>query len=734
MKIKELYIQSFGALRNRSFRFDEGVNILEGPNESGKTTVAAFIKYMFYGPDQKGSLDRTRYLTGVKSGGWLTFVSDSGVTWRIERLTILEREGSRESIRDSVQIVDTRTSQVLPEKHPGEYFFGVSEAVFVNTAFVGQMNAVRPDGSSLAGAVENMLHAADENVDLKRASERLNQARRELLPKNSAGGKIREKEEEKAALEAALASASERAVKVRDAESALQTAARKRQELEEKKDQLEQVADAADVIGLCKKLASAEDTANKLKSYKNALDVLSAPPYGDLQEKLDAIADDMMPEEAPFQQTGTHLKLRNEDAAAALEEGEYLESKARLFLAVAITMVIAGLAALSAGAIMVYFGFPVGQFIIPFGVMGAFVIAGIVFYVLQGKNISRLNDILDAWDVDSLDELDELAEKGVAAHQNTASAAGDKAPAEDKAVLEQLRELAEACGIEPEEDPDALLTALKKKAVKAAADRETVRSKVEQLTGRLGALQEAVAGLDRGELVARYKKIMATPAGKAAAHLDADALARIQKERDFTVSAWRAQSKKEAELEQVLASCGTGDSRTPDILAGQLEKVTAELTELQKQHAAYSLALEALQNAGQSLRTTVIPTVTARASAAMEAATGGKYSTIAMDPAFGLRFTGTDGSDTVDVLSKGTADLAYVSLRLALAQTLFGENGREVPPMILDETFAAVDCRRLEMAVEAMRSSGVQCILCTCRGDEGRIGKAQGCRVIGMQD
>jgi len=162
--------------------------------------------------------------------------------------------------------------------------------------------------------------------------------------------------------------------------------------------------------------------------------------------------------------------------------------------------------------------------------------------------------------------------------------------------------------------------------------------------------------------------------------------------------------------------------------------VTAELTELQKQHAAYSLALEALQNAGQSLRTTVIPTVTARASAAMEAATGGKYSTIAMDPAFGLRFTGTDGSDTVDVLSKGTADLAYVSLRLALAQTLFGENGREVPPMILDETFAAVDCRRLEMAVEAMRSTGVQCILCTCRGDEGRIGKAQGCRVIGMQD
>ena len=733
MKIREIYIQSFGALRDRSFRFDEGVNILEGPNESGKTTVAAFIKYIFYGPDQKGSMDRARYLTGVKSGGWLTFDSDAGVTWRIERTTMLEREGSRESIRDSVQIIDTRTSQVLPEKHPGEYFFGVNESVFVNTAFVGQMSAVRPDGSSLAGAVENMLHAADENVDLKRAADRLNQARRELLPKNSPGGKIREKEEEKAGLEEALAAAAERSARIRETESALQTASRKRQELEEKKDQLEQVMEAAEVIGLCRKLAAAEDTAGKLKSYRNALDVLTAPPFGDLQEKLDAITEDGEPEEEPVRQTaGSHLKLRNEDAAAALEEGEYLESKARLFLAVAITMVIAGLAALAAGAIMVYFGFPAGQFAIPFGAMGVFVIIGIVFYVLQGKNISRLNEILDEWDVDSLDELDELAENGDTARRPAAPVQKGRAPLEDPAVIAQLQALASACGVAAEEDPAAMLAALRKKAEKAAADRETVRSKVEQLTGRLGALQEAVTGLDRTQLVTRYKQIMATPAGKAAGQLDQAALAKMQKEREFTIGAWRAQSKKEAELEQVLASCTGGDNRTPDILAGQLDRAAAELAELEKQHAAYSMALEALQSAGQSLRTTVIPAITERASAAMKAATGGKYDRIAMDPSFGLRFTGRDGSDTVDVLSKGTSDLAYVSLRLALAGTLYGENGREVPPVILDETFAAVDCGRLEMALDAMRSAGVQCILFTCRGDEGRIGRERGCSVTKM--
>ena len=733
MKIQEIYIQSFGGLRERSFRFADGVNVLEGPNESGKTTLAAFIKYIFYGPGQKGSADRTRYLTGAKSGGWLTFTADNGTHWQIERVTVIESDGARESARDSVRILDIRTNQILPEKNPGEYFFGVNEQVFVNTAFVGQMGAVRPDGSSLAGAVENMLQTVDENVDLKRAADRLNQARRELMPKNSPGGRIREKEEEKAALEEALTAAVERTEKRMTAEGTLRTAAAKRQELEEKKEGLEALADAAEVISQCRKLAAAEDTAGKLKSYRNALDVLSAPPFSDLHEKLAQLENG---EEAGTEETAdSHLRMRNEDAAAALEEGEYLESKARLFLAVTITMAIAGLAALAAGAIMVYFGFPVMQFAIPFAAMGVFVIVGIVFYILQGRNLSRLDDILDDWAVDSLDELDEVAESGaVVRHMSGRPAETEQKKTSAKTPVdnERLNALAAACGVEASDDPAETLEALRKKADKAAHDRETVRTKVENLTGRLGAMQESIEGLDRAALAAKYKKIITTPTGKAAMQLDGDGLARVLKERDLTIGAWHAQSKKEAELEQTLAGMGSGDTRTPDMLAGQLETVTAELEELKKQHAGYTLALEALRSAGETMRTTVIPSVTKRASAAMEKATGGRYSQIAMDPDFGLRFTTRDGSDSVDVLSKGTADLAYVSLRLALAQTLFGEKGREVPPMILDETFAAVDCGRLEKAMEAMCTSGIQCLLFTCRGDESRIVKELGCGVMRM--
>ena len=145
-------------------------------------------------------------------------------------------------------------------------------------------------------------------------------------------------------VEEALAAAADQSAKVLDAQAALETAARKRQELEEKKEQAEEALDAAETVNLCKKLAAAEETAGKLKSYQSALDVLSAPPFSDLQDKLNAIRN-AGTQDAEMSGTGSRLKMRNEDASAALEDGEYLESKSRLFLAVAITMAIAGLSA-----------------------------------------------------------------------------------------------------------------------------------------------------------------------------------------------------------------------------------------------------------------------------------------------------------------------------------------------------------------------------------------------------
>ena len=47
--IEKIEIASFGKLKNASLSASSGINILSAPNESGKSTLAAFIKFVFYG-------------------------------------------------------------------------------------------------------------------------------------------------------------------------------------------------------------------------------------------------------------------------------------------------------------------------------------------------------------------------------------------------------------------------------------------------------------------------------------------------------------------------------------------------------------------------------------------------------------------------------------------------------------------------------------------------------------
>ena len=49
MIIEKLNIKAFGRLRDYELELSPGVNIIEGENESGKSTLCAFIKFIFYG-------------------------------------------------------------------------------------------------------------------------------------------------------------------------------------------------------------------------------------------------------------------------------------------------------------------------------------------------------------------------------------------------------------------------------------------------------------------------------------------------------------------------------------------------------------------------------------------------------------------------------------------------------------------------------------------------------------
>ena len=86
MIIKELNVIEFGGLSDRRFELTSGINIFEGDNEAGKSTLWLFIKFMLYGMPKKGHPERERAINRMshRAIGTMT-VSFEGEDYRIER-------------------------------------------------------------------------------------------------------------------------------------------------------------------------------------------------------------------------------------------------------------------------------------------------------------------------------------------------------------------------------------------------------------------------------------------------------------------------------------------------------------------------------------------------------------------------------------------------------------------------------------------------------------------------
>ena len=87
MRIDEIHIYGFGQLQDVSYQFQGGLNIIEGLNEAGKTTLMAFIRGVLFGFESRRNPER-RYepLAGGKFGGAIVLTDADGVTYRVERI------------------------------------------------------------------------------------------------------------------------------------------------------------------------------------------------------------------------------------------------------------------------------------------------------------------------------------------------------------------------------------------------------------------------------------------------------------------------------------------------------------------------------------------------------------------------------------------------------------------------------------------------------------------------
>ena len=74
MKIKELNLKNFGKFSNQSFQFSDGINVIYGANEAGKTTLYHAIGALLFGLEKQ----RGR---GSKSDTYTTYQPWENKTW-----------------------------------------------------------------------------------------------------------------------------------------------------------------------------------------------------------------------------------------------------------------------------------------------------------------------------------------------------------------------------------------------------------------------------------------------------------------------------------------------------------------------------------------------------------------------------------------------------------------------------------------------------------------------------
>ena len=189
------------------------------------------------------------------------------------------------------------------------------------------------------------------------------------------------------------------------------------------------------------------------------------------------------------------------------------------------------------------------------------------------------------------------------------------------------------------------------------------------------------------------------------------------------------------EEEEELDSCETSLNR----LRKRLAEVTYEITRLEedgtveallhnhqllkqefqtlaKKWATYSITKGALAESIQTYREEKLPAIIEKANKFLRELTNGRYVKILFsEDGLGLSLMNHEGMQIHSKnLSRGTAELTYVSIRLALAGTI---DGKKEWPLIMDDTFVNFDDKRTERMISLLKhisKEGNQVLFFTC--------------------
>lgn len=706
----------FGKLQGQTLELNNGLNIIQAPNETGKSTWSAFILAMLYGinsreRDKAGTpADKNRYApwNGTAMSGRMDCESEG------QRITLLRTTKRATAPMCEFQALHTNTNDsisTLSSSFCGEQLLGVTREVYARSAFIRQNNLSITQNAELERRIVSLLSSGEENTSYSEASDTLKKQLHQR--RHNRTGQIPALETELQQLHKQLEESevlSAKIVSLRQQEQALlQEEFSLRQELQHI---IKQEENQAHVLMASK--SSADDALRHADALRQQLEADHIPENETIARLRGAIVNlntshhTLKKAREARDEAMKHL-LRAENAVSKSPFAGQTPEHAKKFACdttivspsnkTLITFLILSLLAIIWGVMdPLHFG-TLSRLGLPLGL-----IAAAVPLIKRQQYRRNLHHILKKHGASTPAELHTLAD--------------------EYANLVSARDIAQENLNKHSESTDTLYNSI-------SSNEQSILLEIRRFAPTAHDLSTADALL-RGCAIRRKELAAAEQAARLALSSHDATNQTLQSELAQTGELAKKRLHLEAELDHIsdtLYTCRKNATHLTGQLSAigdlpqlytNIEHTAQQLETLQNEYLSLQTALEALDTANQTLQNRFAPTLGHRTAQLFNHLTQGKYNNVVLDRNFRLAAEPVNDHVYRDIslLSAGAADQLYLAARLAICETILPPEKNA--PLVLDDALANFDDERCIAALRLLKelSRNRQILLFTCHSRE----------------
>lgn len=709
MKINKLHVRGFGKIEDFDMTLCDGLNVIYGPNESGKSTLMAFIKAILYGlkggrAGKDGTIaEAKRYKpwSNTLYGGYINFELDNGKAYRIDRAF------------DSgvVKLYDHSFNEIANDYANGkdgsgiaEKLIGLNESIFERTVYIKQFGTRLDNSASkdLIDRISNLRESGTEDISFKKADAALREALKQQV------GTDRSSTRPLDIIKRQLEELKKVKFKIHERDEKLVVALSNREELSF------EIGKLSDKLKLFSKLLELCETKESLRFQRERLEEASflnerisyyQREINSLDKEKCKLEQSIAENSDKIATLNEQLNVDNNNAETSTEITKAVKKHKSLKIALYACTIVAIIADLVVTFFTFAFSFMEALYI---SIPAILTFAFFICWILNNRELKKAEEHQSIF-VERLKELKSQQDNVVGI---------------DYILKQQL---------------DSLNTRIN-------TERDQYESINKRLsTHNLSFKQLYISELE-GEIDSLSEKILSLRLG-----VD-EYLTSTEKELYYNViensysnEGTRIAEVKEflsAELQMKLIQKATVDAniiktevQEKEFVEDEILILTKQKESLEQRGEALRIAIKTLQEASDEVQKKYIPVMNKVFNNIFSELTAQKYSDVRTGENLSIMLSDPKNEIIVpaSILSSGTLDQMYLALRIAISETVLKIN--ESLPFIMDEPFSQYDDERTDNAMKCIYniSKKQQVIFFTCKQKEvEQISSKYTCQVFSL--